>query len=78
MNDNKLNEYKTVFDIFDKDKDGKISKKILGDIIRILGTYHSKNDLEKINETLKSDLILMMNFYKFLKKFIQRKKVKMI
>ena len=78
MNDNKLNEYKTVFDIFDKDKDGKISKKKLGDIIRILGTYHSKNDLEKINETLKSDLILMMNFYKFLKKFIQRKKVKMI
>ena len=55
-----------------------VSKKILGDIIRILGTYHSKNDLEKINETLKSDLILMMNFYKFLKKFIQRKKVKMI
>ena len=27
MNDNKLNECKTVFDIFDKDKDGKISKK---------------------------------------------------
>jgi Ca2+-binding EF-hand superfamily protein len=78
MNDNKLNECKTVFDIFDKDQDGKISKKKLVDIIRILGTYHSKNDLEKINETLKSDLILMMNFYKFLKKFIQRKKVKMI
>ena len=78
MNDNKLNECKTVFDIFDKDKDGKIAKKELGEVIRILGTYPSKNDLEKINETLKSDLILMMNFYKFLKKFIQRKKVKMI
>ena len=57
MNDDKLNECKTVFDIFDKDKDGKIAKKELGDVIRILGTYPSKNDLEKINETLKSDLI---------------------
>lgn len=73
MNEDKLNECKTVFEIFDKDKDNKISKKEIGDIMRILETYPSKNELEKINESLKSDLISYEEFLEIFKEKYPKK-----
>ena len=51
IEEDKLKECKIVFDMFDKDKDGKITTNELGDVMRILGAAPSQIELE---ETIKS------------------------
>ena len=51
IEEDKLKECKIVFDMFDKDKDGKITTNELGDVMRILGAAPSQIELE---ETIKA------------------------
>lgn len=51
LSDEKIAEFRTAFEIFDRDKDGKISKKELGTIMRNLGQTPTEVELtEMINE----------------------------
>ena len=49
--EDKVTECKEVFDLFDKDKDGSITVKELGDVMRALGANPTQTELqEMINE----------------------------
>ena len=51
LQEEKVTECKEVFDLFDKDKDGSINEKELGNILRSLGHDPTDQDLsEMINE----------------------------
>ena len=51
ITEDKMNEFKEAFNIFDKDKDGYITAKELGDLIRNLGQTPSEAELQNmINE----------------------------
>ena len=62
----KLKECKIVFDMFDKDKDGLISIKKLGDIMRILGAAPSKTELDNLIYNLESNNNNLISFDNFL------------
>ena len=69
LDEEKLKECKSVFDIFDKEKKGSITKKDLGDIMRILGTFPTENELENIISNLENpDLISYEKFLEIFKK----------
>ena len=40
------NDYRAAFDLFDKDRDGKISLKELGDILKTLGLDPNQDELK--------------------------------
>ena len=51
ISDDMINEFKEVFNIFDKDKDGYITAKELGDLIRNLGQNPTEAEIQNmINE----------------------------
>jgi len=51
LSDEKIAEFRAAFEIFDKDRDGKISKKELGTVMRNLGQNPTEVELtEMINE----------------------------
>lgn len=51
LSDEKIAEFRAAFEIFDKDRDGKISKKELGTVMRNLGQSPTEVELtEMINE----------------------------
>ena len=51
LTEDKINEFKEAFEIFDKDKDGYITTKELGDIMKNLGQTPSEAELQDmINE----------------------------
>ena len=66
FDDDKLKECKIVFDMFDKDKDGLISIKQLGDIMRILGAAPSKIELDNLIYNLESNNNNLISFDNFL------------
>lgn len=51
LSDEKISEFRAAFEIFDRDRDGKISKKELGTVMRNLGQNPTEVELtEMINE----------------------------
>ena len=66
FDDDKLKECKIVFDMFDKDKDGLISIKQLGDIMRILGAAPSKIELDNLIYNLESNNNNLISFDNFI------------
>ena len=51
LSDEKIAEFRSAFEVFDRDKDGKISKKELGTVMRNLGQNPTEVELtEMINE----------------------------
>ena len=64
--EDKIKECKVVFDMFDNDKDGKISAKILGDVIRICGGAPSQNEMENIIKGLEKTNNNKIDFEQFL------------
>ena len=54
LQEEKVTECKEVFDLFDKDKDGAITTKELGDVMRALGANPTQAELqEMLNESIK-------------------------
>ena len=66
LDSDKLKECKIVFDMFDKDKDGLISIKQLGDIMRILGAAPSKIELDNLIYNLESNNNNLISFDNFI------------
>lgn len=70
----KISEFKEVFDLFDKDKDGGISTKELGDVMRALGTNPTQAELQvMINEVGKNGSG-KIEFKEFMELFNQKMK----
>mmetsp|Transcript_57555 Transcript_57555/g.136901 ORF Transcript_57555/g.136901 Transcript_57555/m.136901 type:complete len:166 (-) Transcript_57555:219-716(-) len=46
--DEQIQEFREVFDLFDEDKDGRLSKKELGTMLTALGQSPSEDDLNKM------------------------------
>ena len=66
LDEEKLKECKIVFDLFDKDKDGLIPTKELGNLMRILGAAPSNLELETIIQKLESNNHKLISFEKFI------------
>ena len=74
LDEEKLKECKSVFEIFDKEKKGSITKNELGDLMRILGTSPTQNELENIISSLENpDLISYEKFLEIFKKKYEKK-----
>lgn len=66
IEEDKLKECKIVFDMFDKDKDGKITTFELGDVMRILGAAPSQIELEEIIRGVEKSGGNLIDFKKFM------------
>jgi calmodulin len=66
LNEEKINEYKESFSIFDKDNDGYISYEQLSEIIKILGHNIPDEDLQKMFREFDIDNKGSIDFKEFL------------
>lgn len=66
LNEEKINEYKESFSIFDKDNDGYISYSQLSEIIKILGHNIPEEDLQKMFKEFDIDNKGAIDFKEFL------------
>lgn len=66
LSEDKIKECKVVFEMFDKDKDGKVALKELGDVIRVCGGAPSQSELDGIVKGLESTGNQLVDFDKFL------------
>ena len=73
IEEDKLKECKIVFDMFDKDKDGKITTNELGDVMRILGAAPSQIELEETIKAIEKNGNNLIEFKKFM--MIYRRKM---
>lgn len=69
LEEDKLKECKIVFDMFDKDKDGKITTENLGDVMRILGAAPSQDEVEEMVRNIENSKDPLIGFEQFLKLF---------
>ena len=61
----KLKECKIIFDLIDKDKDGKLSNDDLGDALRVCGAAPSQQEIEMILQANGNDLIPFEKFISY-------------
>ena len=66
LEEDKIKECKIVFDMFDSDKDTKITTKELGDCLRVCGAAPSQQELEMIIQGLEENGNEFISFEKFL------------
>jgi calmodulin len=66
LNEEKVNEFKEAFEIFDKNKDGYITTKELGDIMKNLGQNPSEAELQDMINEVDIDGNGTINFKEFL------------
>ena len=66
LEEDKIKECKIVFDMFDADKDTKITTKELGDCLRVCGAAPSQQELEMIVQGLEENGNEFISFEKFL------------
>ncbi len=67
--EDKQNECKEVFDLFDRDKDGAITLKELGDILRALGASPEPTEVESIFKETDTDKSGKLEFLEFMNIF---------
>ena len=67
LEEDKLNECKLIFDMFDEDKDSQITVNELGDCLRICGAAPSQQELDMIIKNLEDNKREFINFETFLK-----------
>ena len=66
LEEDKIKECKIIFDMFDSNKDTKITTKELGDCLRVCGAAPSQQDLEMIIQSLEENGDDDITFEKFL------------
>ena len=66
LEEDKINECKIIFDMFDEDKDSKIEIEKLPDCLRICGAAPNEEDLEMISQTFENQGDGLITFEKFL------------
>ncbi len=73
--DEKISECREVFDLFDKDKDGAITAKELGDVMRALGANPTQAELDEMTlEVVKDETSQRIEFKEFLQLFAKKMK----
>ena len=72
LSQEKLIEYRTAFEFYDKDGDGKITLKELGAILRNLGKNPTQKQIEQMFIEIDSDGNGVIDFYEFVS-FINKK-----
>ena len=70
----KIAECKEVFELFDKDRDGAISTKELGDVMSALGTNPTQAELQEMINEVDTDGSGKIEFKEFLDLFTQKMK----
>ena len=66
LEEDKIKECKIIFDMFDSNRDSKITTKELGDCLRVCGAAPSQEDLEMIVQGLEENGDEYIPFEKFL------------
>ena len=66
LEEDKIKECKIIFDMFDKDRDTKITTNELGDCLRVCGAAPSQQELEMIIQNLEENSNQYISFDKFL------------
>ena len=74
LQEEKIEECKEVFELFDKDKDGAITTKELGDVMRALGANPTQNELQKMINEVDQDGSGKIEFKVFLELFVKKMK----
>ena len=74
LQEEKIDECKEVFELFDKDKDGAITTKELGDVMRALGANPTQNELQKMINDVDQDGSGKIEFKVFLELFVKKMK----
>ena len=64
--EDKITECREVFDLFDKDKDGSITTKELGDVMRALGANPTNTELQEMIAEVDKDNSGKIEFNEFL------------
>jgi calmodulin len=72
--EDKITECKEVFDLFDKDKDGSITVKELGDVMRALGANPTQTELQEMINEVDSNGSGKIEFKEFLELFAKKMK----
>ena len=67
LEEDKLNECKLIFDMFDEDKDEQITVNLLGDCLRICGAAPSQQEIKMIIKNLEDNKREYIDFETFLK-----------
>jgi calmodulin len=72
LSENKLVECREIFDFFDHDKDGQITVKELGDLLRALGENPSQDELQKMILEIDEDKSGKIDFKEFLELYSRK------
>ena len=72
LQEEKVTECKEVFDLFDKDKDGSITTKELGDVMRALGANPTQAELQEMINEVDQDGSGKIEFKEFLDLFVKK------
>jgi calmodulin len=73
--EDKITECKVVFDLFDKNKDGSIVTKELGDVMIALGANPTQSELQEMINEVDKDGPGKIEFKEFLELFAKKMKV---
>lgn len=74
LQEEKICECREVFDLFDKDKDGAITVKELGDVMRALGANPTQAELDEMITEVINDDSQRIEFKEFLDLFAKKMK----
>ncbi len=74
LSDEKIAEFRAAFEIFDRDKDGKISKKELGTVMRNLGQNPTEVELTEMINEIDIDGNGTIDFREFLRLMVRKMK----
>lgn len=74
LQEEKVNECREVFDLFDNDKDGAITVKELGDVMRALGANPTQAELDEMISEVVHDPSQRIEFKAFLELFAKKMK----
>lgn len=74
LTDDKIREYKEAFDMFDRDKDGQIDAKELGNVLRSLGHEPNEQELSDMIYDVDSNEDKRIDFNEFIQLMQKRAK----